>query len=237
MKKIVSLMFLLTNLLFKSQETDINWNSKMERRHLEKIEDSLAWDYENFKRDLGDKSKFAPFDYGVFPAPKYELLGYKSFTGVGCGTDVIEIDKERKYVYSFLLNSKNRINQKYLKENTNEVFFLIITVSDISKEVDNSNVQITSRNNPHILGQGTIENKNSKISFSAFITADRDQFAIVNLRLFNLSYGNIILIAPQKDGSLRSKQIKSKKLIQVQEVDALVKKITNENYSKKFFNL
>lgn len=31
------------------------------------------------------------------------------------------------------------------------------------------------------------------------------------MKLYNLKYGNVILIAPQKDGSLRSIQIKSEK--------------------------
>jgi hypothetical protein len=41
----------------------------------------------------------------------------------------------------------------------------------------------------------------------AFHTKDQDQYAIVNMRLFNLSIGNLILIKPMPDGSLRSMQL------------------------------
>ncbi|MNY10518.1 hypothetical protein D3C86_1435030 [compost metagenome] len=46
----------------------------------------------------------------------------------------------------------------------------------------------------------------------AFLTASRNSYAIINMRLFDLTLGKTILIAPQKDGSFRSMQIDSPKL-------------------------
>ncbi|MDR3022735.1 hypothetical protein [Chryseobacterium sp.] len=68
-------------------------------------------------------------------------------------------------------------------------------------------MQIVSRNFPDVIGQGFVKTSNNRIDFSAFTTLEKEEFAIVNLKLYNLRYGHIILIAPQKDGSLRSLQI------------------------------
>ena len=44
------------------------------------------------------------------------------------------------------------------------------------------------------------------------ITPEGNDYAIVNMRLFHLNYGNIIVIAPQKDGTLRSIQLNEEEL-------------------------
>ncbi|PTT27264.1 hypothetical protein DBR28_17410, partial [Chryseobacterium sp. HMWF028] len=60
---------------------------------------------------------------------------------------------------------------------------------------------------PDVIGQGFIKTSNNRIDFSAFTTLEKEDFAIINMKLYHLKYGNIILIAPQKDRSLRSVQI------------------------------
>jgi len=64
-----------------------------------------------------------------------------------------------------------------------------------------------SRNHPDYLGQGFIKTKNSRIDFLAFQTAESNNYAIINTRIFDLGLGKTVLIAPQKDRTLRSLQI------------------------------
>ncbi|HLT52514.1 MAG TPA: hypothetical protein VKZ97_01395, partial [Flavobacteriaceae bacterium] len=66
-----------------------------------------------------------------------------------------------------------------------------------------------SRNHPDYLAQGFVKTKTQTIDYVAFTTAENTAYAIVNTRLFDLSFGKAILIAPQKDGTLKSLQIKS----------------------------
>ena len=54
--------------------------------------------------------------------------------------------------------------------------------------------------------------KELKIDYLAFQTAENTAYAIVNTRLFDLKHGKTIIIAPQKDNSLRSLQVRSPQL-------------------------
>ena len=72
--------------------------------------------------------------------------------------------------------------------------------------------EIISRNHPDYIGQGFYRTKENKIDYTAFITADRNAYAIIDMRLFDLKRGKTILIAPQTDHSIRSMQIQSPQL-------------------------
>ncbi len=91
-----------------------------------------------------------------------------------------------------------------------------------------------SRNNPGYICEGFFKKRKNEIDYTAFLTANRDAYAIVNMRLFNLKYGRTILIAPQKDGSLRSMQILSP-ILSNQEVKGYIDKILKQDDIKTFF--
>ncbi|MEN2284474.1 hypothetical protein AAGF08_20180, partial [Algoriphagus sp. SE2] len=95
-----------------------------------------------------------------------------------------------------------------------KVFFTLITVTDTVdlEGYSTHRLQVVSRNHPDYIGQGYIKTTQNPIDFMAFITPEGNDYAIVNMRLFHLNYGNIIIIAPQKDGTLRSLQLKEKEL-------------------------
>lgn len=113
-------------------------------------------------------------------------------------------------MYGFFIG-KNDLNKDRLNTMKNEVFFEILVLTDTIDNVNHKLNQsmVTSRNHPDYLGQGFIKTKNNRIDFIAFQTAENNAYAIVNARLFDLNYGKTVLIAPQKDQSLRSLQIKS----------------------------
>ncbi|MCH7524997.1 MAG: hypothetical protein IIC74_08310 [Bacteroidetes bacterium] len=90
-------------------------------------------------------------------------------------------------------------------------FFSIVVLTDSIdlKRYTHTDVSVSSRNHPHYVGQGFVKTKSNRIDFVSFISADRNSYAIINLRLFDLRIGRIILIAPKKDGTLRSLQLDS----------------------------
>ncbi|NRB83133.1 MAG: hypothetical protein HRU49_05085 [Winogradskyella sp.] len=81
-------------------------------------------------------------------------------------------------------------------------YFTILTIAD-SLKTENP-VIATSRNHPHYLAQGSL-NKSSKsrVDWVAIQLADKNAYSIVNARIFDLRVGRLILVAPQKDGSIR----------------------------------
>lgn len=97
--------------------------------------------------------------------------------------------------------NKTKVNEPYLKDKPNEVFFTVVVSTDIEIDtIDYSHARgiISSRNNPHYIREGWIKTKNDSVDYVAFITADRNSYAIVNMRLLDLKNGNIILINPKK---------------------------------------
>jgi hypothetical protein len=66
--------------------------------------------------------------------------------------------------------------------------------------------EIISRNHPDYIGQGRMMAFEKQIDYMAFLTHTGQSYAIVNVRLFNLNLGKKIVITPQPDGSLRSRQ-------------------------------
>ena len=52
----------------------------------------------------------------------------------------------------------------------------------------------------------------SEVDFVSFITPDKGGFAVVNMRLCHLEFGNVIVVAPHKDGTFRSLQVKGENM-------------------------
>lgn len=202
------------------------WNEQKERQHLINREDSATWDKEMLKRDIDSNKSYEskPFPMGAFPVPDYNLLGKNTFKGVGVGSFYRSIENNNRHICcNFFAVRKNELIKQHIPQNKeNEVFFTVVVLTDI--EIDTLNYshsrnQIVSRNNPDYIGQGYVKTKSGDIDYLAFLTADRNEYAVVNMRLFNLKQGRIILIAPQKDGSVRSLQLKSDDVLSMSDVE------------------
>jgi hypothetical protein len=204
-----------------SQKEIVTWSKEDAKNQLSDRENPLTWDTAMFNRDLKTLVAEAnlPLPDGVYPVPDYNRPAANSFKGVGNfgypgGTDAeLHIDG-KTILYNSFFAGANKWNNASLKNKKNEIFFQIILVTDTVDTINYSHTgsEIISRNHPHYIGQGFYRTKNQKIEYVAFQTADRQSYAIVNMRLFDLSLGKTILIAPQTDESLRSMQINSPNL-------------------------
>src|SRR5690606_21440013 len=180
-------------------------------------EDSTYWDTEILFFDLEgiNDQKGGPFTYGAFPTPKYDLIGKGTFTGLEMyaytgSEDHVKKIKDKTILFNSFFVKNSEMNKKHLHDKKDEIFFQIIVLTDTIDAVNYTHFrsEIISRNHPDYLGQGFFKTKNNIIDYVAFVTADRNSYAIVNTRLFDLNFGTAILIAPQKDRSLRTMQIK-----------------------------
>lgn len=246
MKKVfVILCFTIVNcsnadktLKVKSDDVTTVWNKQKREQYLNNRNDSTSWDNKMLTNDkqLIGIGEFGPFEIGVFPVPKYELLGKGSFKGLGNKNEDFKVGEKAIVMNSFFI-ADNDINQKQLKGKSNDVFFHLLVLTDtLDTENYNMNKSIAiSRNHPDYVAQGFVKTKNNKIDYFAFNTAENNSYAIINTRLFDLNFGKTVLIAPQKDGTLRSLQIKSPELTSKNVID-----YTNNLIGKgeiiKFFN-
>jgi len=230
MKKVI-FIFLIFSINFKGQEkTEFKWNLEKEKRHNENRNDSTKWSLKNWKLDNQNlKIIPKPIVYGVFPVPKYELID-STFNGLGNSGNWNGLKlKDKKIIHhSFYVNS-NATNKEFTGSKPNEVFFTIVVLTDTidSKRYSHTSVGIRSRNYPHYIGQGFVKTKSNEIDFISFLTADRNNYAIINMRLFDLRIGRIILIAPQKDRTFRSLQLNSP-IMSSEEMDEYIEKLISE---------
>lgn len=191
---------------------DEHWSETQNRRRMEQRQDPTVWDSTLLTTDLqAIKMPSSLFmRYGAFPAPQYDLCGKGSFKGVGNYQDIFTFEKKTLVSNRFYVK-KNAINETTLGNRKDDVFFMIVMLTDSvdTSEYSHGVSQVISRNHPDYIGQGSFFLQQDRIDYMAFTTATGPSYAIINTRLFNLTYGSIIFIAPQKDGSLRSLQMKT----------------------------
>lgn len=214
MNKLTLILFvvLITFSCQVQRKHKFSWNIEKEKIHNENRNDSTKRSMKCWETDLNYVSlKGEPMIEGVFPVPNYDLAD-STFVGIGNSGSWKGIQIGDKTVISHSLYIKKcDVNREHIPEKEDEVYFTIVCLTDTVDLVKyrHTNVSNISRNHPHYTGQGYVKTKTNKVDFIAFLTADRNAYAIVNMRLFDLRIGRLVLIAPQKDGSLRSMQLDS----------------------------
>lgn len=211
------------------------------RKNIEAMEnrnDSLKWDYKLFNEDIKyvDEIYNYPIEFGVFPTPKYSLLGKDSFKGIGYYRNKIEVNGKSLLTVAFFLKN-NGIYKDKLKESDSYVFFKMVLLLGDSKTDDEINdTMISSRNHPSYIGQGSCITSNFKVDYLSFITPNITSYAIINMRLFDLSQGNTIIITPQKDKSFRSLQLSSKEILTSNNLEIYFNNLLHKSLVNNFLN-
>ena len=200
----------------RAQTEKLIWSEELRINQLNQRTDSSTWDIPRMIQDhqegTGPFGNPGRIKFGAFPVPHYHLLGEGSFKGLTNLTTAFQPVqvKDKQVVYtSFFVNDSPFYPSKNKKD---KAFFTIVTVTDTIdlQQYTTHRLQVVSRNHPDYIGQGFIKTKQSAVDFIAFITPEGNNYAIINMRLFDLNHGNIIVIAPHKDGSFRSMQLKEK---------------------------
>lgn len=221
-----------------SQAQDKQLQNKIREKQIKVQNQENALDFKRVKEELQEEQKeLGPFTYGIFPYPDYDSISKNSFAGLGNlfnsqGFDI----KGKKVVLGSFFEGKSNLNAYRVKDN-DRIFFTILVLTDYigTKDDPKMRSQVVSRNFPDAICQGFVKTSNNKIDFSAFSTLENDEFAIVNMKLYNLKYGNIILIAPQKDGSVRSIQIKSAQNLSSTTLSTYINELLSKENIIEFF--
>lgn len=243
MKNIIKIAGLSLSLIFvncgvKPKNKSFEWNLEKEKIHNENrnvfsLRDIKTWEVD--LKTLSEKESQPILD-GVFPVPEY-VLADSTFVGLGSKGDWKGLQLKNKTLihHSFFI-SKCDVNKQFIPNKEDEVFFTIISLTDTIdlKNFSHTSAVISSRNHPHYIGEGFIKTKKNQVDFLSFMTADRNSYAIVNMRIFDLRIGRIILIAPQKDGTFRSLQLDSK-ILSSDEINTYVADLIKEERVISFF--
>lgn len=243
MKHIIKIIALSSSLIFincgvKPKNKSFEWNLEKEKIHNENRNVFSLRDIKTWEADLKNltEEKSEPLLDGVFPVPDYDSVD-STFSGLGSKGEWKGLQLKNKTLihHSFFI-SKCDVNKQFIPTKEDEVFFTIISLTDSIdlKNFSHTSAGISSRNHPHYIGQGFVKTKKSQVDFLSFITADRNAYAVVNMRIFDLRIGRIILIAPQKDGTFRSLQLDSK-ILSSDEINTYVTDLLKEERVISFF--
>ena len=190
--------------------------AELRARALADRDDPTHWDMERLQKDIASSASPIPFTFGAFPVANYDRLGDGSFRGVASSVQpgiqglFGRVADKKVLAASFAVNP-NDWNADLVGEDERFHFFRILVLTDFvdSEAFSHLGMRVVSRNHPDVIGQGFFRTTQQRVDYCAFQTVEGDAYAIVNLRLFDLRHGRTILIAPQTDGSLRSKQLRT----------------------------
>ncbi|NJL76348.1 MAG: hypothetical protein HC892_16365 [Saprospiraceae bacterium] len=161
---------------------------------------------------------------GVFPVAKYSTPG-TGFTYVQLPIKGIQVEGIAVFVGKDEFNEANFPDSTYKSEVT-----LIIMVLDGK----NKNNLVASRNHPYYVAGGKLKTKAKKVEWLSIKSPDNSSFAIINMKLFDLRAGRVILIAPQKDKTFRAYQLEAPFLSRDRIVDYL-DELSNDKEVINFF--
>jgi hypothetical protein len=218
----ISYYFILTGAFFisggcaKKMSTQNNgktpevWTLKDQKEYAARHTDSARWNMKMFRNDLEfiknakKDSAFIPPAISDYPSPVV------AYDGNGSSLYPLRLTIKNKYITGY---SVAHYRDKYKaplfgKDSADYLpFFNYLILIDSASE-GRSNAHVVSRNYPHYLFTGKQKTPFGNIDFVQMTLAGNENFAIIAQRYFDLHFGQTVLIAPCKDGSLRFLQIK-----------------------------
>jgi len=191
-KLIIVLIFLVTNQSCVAQTHIDSLRTKSENNQNPK-----KWNNELFENDkkwlLNNKSK--PMHSLAFPVEKYEYYVFsKPFN--------FQIDKAHFSGISFGENTGGKESKFIFKHELTLIFY----TEDLDYQV---NGDVSSRNFPYLTIQGQLE-LNNTYDFIGIKSPENSGYLLVNLKSFDLRFGQTVMIFPDKDNSFYYLQSKEK---------------------------
>ncbi len=160
--------------------------------------DSTKWDSELLNQDIETYNKYSeifqsyPLNKSPFPVAEYDYA-------VSSIPFVIEFDS--------VVFKGVRIGEYENPESENIIDKLTLLILTNDKDSE-ENTLVDSRNYPYLTAQGIFEAKNNDFDWVFSSSPDGFSTLILNMKLFDLRFGETIIIYPQKDKSFFYEQIK-----------------------------
>lgn len=160
--------------------------------------DSLNWDKQLFKQDIDTYNKYSeifqsyPLNKSPFPVAEYDYaVSYIPFT--------LEIDG--KIVKCVRIGE---CKDPDCEEIINKLTLLVLTNDEEAEE----STLVDSRNFPYLTAQGYIKVSNNAYDWVFSSSPDGFSILMINMKLFDLRFGETIVIYPQINKSFLYDQIK-----------------------------
>jgi len=182
---------------FTTNEKSDYWSvEKLRNRAIQHL-DSSKWDLNLFKQDIETYTKYSsifksyPLNKSPFPVAKYDYAVYSTpFT----------IHSEEIFIKGVQIGEYETLNSETEIE---KLTLLILANNEEIKE----NTLVDSRNYPYLTAQGVFKVSNNEIDWVFSASPDGFSFLLVNMKLFDLRFGETIVIQPQENKSFFYKQI------------------------------
>ena len=173
--------------------------------------------------------KDVPIHFTAFPTLNYESAGNANkpltidFQRKKLITESISLGKDKHNAHRFTYESKK-----------DEIVFTIIVLSN---EIDSTQTSyVSSRNHPNYIAEGSIKSNNKPIDSVSIQNADDSAYSIVSMRLFNLNFGQVVIVAPQKDDTLRFLQIQ-REFLSNKDLEEYLKELIKQEKIKTFLTM
>ena len=173
--------------------------------------------------------KDVPIHFTAFPTLPYESAGNANesstidFNGKKLITESISLGKDKHNAHRF--KDKTKIDE------------IVFTIIVLSNEIDSTQTSfVSSRNHPNYIAEGTIKSSNKPIDWVSIQNADDSAYSIVSMRLFNLNFGQVVIVAPQKDDTLRFLQIQ-REFLSSEDLEDYLRELIKKDKIKTFLTM
>lgn len=207
-QKIVPLIiigFLLTSCKEKSDNVITTKNTEESKWDIQGLEDRASqhldkhnWNLKLFQQDIETYNKYAdvfqsyPLNKSPFPVADYDYA-------VASSPFIIEQDS--------IIFKGIRIGEYESPESEKIIDKLTLIVLTNDKEAEETTL-VDSRNFPYLTAQGIFKVTNNELDWVFSSSPDGFSTLLINMKLFDLRFGETIVIFPQTDKSFFYEQIK-----------------------------
>jgi len=170
---------------------------KLKNRALQHL-DTTKWDIKLFNQDIETYNKYSeifqsyPLNKSPFPVAEYDYA-------VSSIPFSIEMDS--------IVFKGVRIGEYESIESDTIIDKLTLLVLTNDKDAEETTL-VDSRNYPYLTAQGIFKVRNNEFDWVFSASPDGFSTLLINMKLFDLRFGETIIIYPQKDKSFFYKQIK-----------------------------
>lgn len=197
-KYFIVLFLIVSCKSFKTLSDDSKWNQKqLNQKAIDQL-DSTKWDKKLFNQDIETYKKYEenfknfPLNKSPFPVSEYDYaVSSIPFIIENNGT-IFKGVRIGEY--------ENPDSEKIIDKLT-----LIIQTNDKNSE---ENTLVESRNYPYLTAQGTFIAKNNEYDWIFSASPDGYSTLLINMKLFDLRFGETIIIYPKDDKTFFYNQIK-----------------------------
>lgn len=181
----------------KKTETANEWNIQELKQLASRQLDSTKWDQTLFKQDIETYRNYSefflefPLNKSPFPVAEYDYA---------VSSVPFVIEKDGSILKGIKIGEFDSSNDEKIID---KLTLLILTNDEDSKE----NTLVDSRNFPYLTAQGWFRVINNRFDWVFSASPDGFSTLLINMKLFDLRFGETIVIYPQTDQSFLYDQI------------------------------